>query len=965
MSHSSISRRSFVALAASASVTSAFGLEALPVPPAEGALSLAGGWKFRLDRDDLGQQQKWYAQTLAGEERIQLPGILQLQGFGDEITAETKFVAGLPRDMAWYKRPEYADYTHAGQVKVPYLSQPVRHYLGVAWYERVLEIPANWQGQRVELFLERTRWETTVYLDGQKIGSCHSLVAPHLYDLGVIASGRHRVSVRIDNRMIFPYRPDGHSVSDAEGGTWNGIVGRIELRPTPVVWLEDVQVYPDLATRSAEVRVRIGNRSGQAGTGTLTVGQVRTQASWQEAGGTATARIDLSHATPWSEFTPALERVRVTLNSSAGMHARNVSFGLRTIKAVGKQIYLNGELFNLRATHDGGGFPLTGYPPTDVASWQRIFAICKEWGMNGMRFHSWCPPQAAFEAADELGFYLQPDCGMWNAFDRDEKMLALLEEETERLLQAYGNHPSMIMLNASNEPAGQYSAQLPKWDRKWRAADPRRLYADGTGRPAAPDAQRGYAADYLVTNRPPAGHAPGRGPSGWFGGDYEKELQPVPVPVVGHESGQWCAYPNFDVIAKFTGYLKPGNYEIWRDQARKNGLLEKNHELAHASGRFQLACYKEEIEASLRTPSYNGFELLDLHDYLGQGGALIGVLDAFWESKGYARPEEYRQFNGPTVPLARLMDRVMTTDSMLNVQVEMAHFGPKPLAGARPAWKIVARNGKQVAAGKWEPRSIVRGKNIVLGEIKVSLASMPAPACYQLVVELEGEATVRNQWNFWLYPKAAHPSLAANVVVTHDWLQAEQALAQGGRVLYLPDGAGLPRETPKMPTAPIFWNRLMNPEGSWMLGLLCAADHPALAEFPTEAHCDWQWMDLAHHAPAIRMETISAAIDPIVQPIDDWNRNWKLGLLFECKVGAGQLMVCSIDLNADRPGAESLRQSVLRYMSGPRFAPAVAVEAARLRSALYEGLSAPHAPAAHGQQASPDLEDPTRVQGIS
>lgn len=960
MRPTSISRRNFVALAASASLTSAFGLEAPPVAPAEGALSLAGNWRFCLDRDNLGQQREWYATALPGDDRIQLPGILQLQGFGDEITAETRFVAALPRDMAWQKRPEYADYVRAGNVKIPYLSQPVRHYLGVAWYEREIEIPKNWRGQRVELFLERTRWETTVYLDGSRIGSCHSLVAPHTYDLGVVASGRHRLSVRIDNRMLFPYRPDGHSVSDAEGGTWNGIVGRMELRSTPVVWLEDVQVYPDFEARSAEVRVQIGNNSGQAGSGTLTVGSVRTPVSWQKTGGSVTVRIDLANAMPWSEFNPALEQVTVTLDSSHGTHQRNVSFGLRNIRTKGKQIYLNGELFHLRATHDGGGFPLTGYPPTDVASWQCIFSICKEWGMNGMRFHSWCPPEAAFAAADTMGFYLQPDCGMWNAFDREGKMLALLQEETERLLKAYGNHPSMILLNASNEPAGQYSAQLPQWDRKWRVADPRRLYADGTGRPAAPDPQRGYAADYLVTNRPPYGHAPGRGPSGWFGNDYEPELKPVPVPIVGHETGQWCAYPNFDVIAKFTGYLKPSNYEIWRDLARKHGLLDKNRELAHASGRFQLACYKEEIEASLRTPSYSGFELLDLHDYLGQGGAPIGVLDAFWEGKGYAKAEEYRQFNAPTVPLARLKERTMTTADTLHAWVEMAHFGAQAIANARPLWKVVASDGKTVAGGAWEPRRIPRGKNIALGEIEVPLAALPAPACYQLVVELEGESEVRNQWNFWLYPAGTDFPLPANLIATDDWSKAEQALANGSRVLFLPIAASLPGNTPKMPTAPIFWNRLMNPEGSWMLGMLCTAHHPALAGFPTEAHGDWQWMDIVHHAPAIRLEVLSTAIDPIVQPIDDWNRSWKLGLLFECKVGAGRLMVCSIDLDADRAGTKCLRQSILRYMSGVSFQPAVTVDAAQLRSALYGSSSGPQSPSDQDRKNSPDIEDPTQ-----
>ena len=963
MSDSSLSRRHFVALAATVSAGSAFGLHALPVPASEGAVSLAGQWRFSLDREDAGLQQEWYTKTLAGDANIQLPGILQIQGFGDEITAETPFVAALPRDMAWYKKPEFVKYAHTGQVKVPYLSQPVRHYLGVAWYERTIEIPIAWSGRRVELFLERTRWQTTVFLDGRRVGSCHSLVTPHEYDLGVVPAGRHRLSIRIDNRMIYPYRPDGHSVSDAEGGTWNGIVGRIELRTTPQVWLEDVQVFPDLKSKSAEVKVRIGNIGGEPGRGVLTVNSTSVEVSWLKAGGEASVNIDQRGATAWSEFTPALEHVRVRLSGNMGTHTRTISFGMREIKADGKQIRLNGDLLHLRATHDGGGFPLTGYPPTDTASWRRIFGICREWGMNGMRFHSWCPPEAAFAAADEMGFYLQPDCGMWNAFEPDRKMLDLLNEETARLLKAYGNHPSMILLNATNEPAGRYNAQLPLWDRKWRAADPRRLYADGTGRPAAPGSNGTYASDYIVANRPPAKMSPGRGPSGWFGRDYEVGLREVSVPVIGHETGQWCAYPNFDVIRKFTGYLVPGNYEIWRDSAAENGVLDKNRELAHASGRFQLACYKEEIEASLRTPSYSGFELLDLHDYLGQGGALVGVLDAFWESKGYVTPEEYRQFNSATVLLARLKKRVWTTADTLKTQVEIAHYGQKPLVKARPAWKVVMENGGVAASGWWEAQTIARGKNIPIGEISIDLSRLSAPARYKLIVELSGEAGTRNEWNFWLYPKAQQRTLPCNIVVTRDWNEAEKALLQGGRVFFMPLSGKLPYDTPKISTVPIFWNRLMNPEGAWMLGLLCAAGHPALAEFPTEEHCDWQWIDIAQGAPAIRLREISTAIDPIVQPIDDWNRNWKLGLIFECNVGAGKLMVCSIDLDAERPGTESLRHSILNYMSGSSFNPAVTVDAAHLRAAFQ-----PDGPRSKEQEklsepSSPDLEDPGQING--
>jgi hypothetical protein len=976
-----LSRRRFLVLTgATAAHAALYAAPTLPTPARAGAQSLAGKWCFSLDREDSGVKESWFSRELPDTARISLPGILQSQGYGDEIVAETQFVAALPRDMAWYKLPQYAAYTKPGHVEVPYLSQPVKHYLGVAWYQREIEVPLAWRGKRFGLALERTRWQTTVYLDEKEIGTCHSLVAPHEYDLGVIAPGSHRLTIRIDNRMILPYRADGHSVSDGEGGAWNGIVGRIELAATSPVWIEDAQVFPSVAGKSAKIKVRIGNATGKAGTGKLAVGATTAPVSWDATGGDATLDVALPSAVAWSEFTPVLQHLTLRLTSPGGDadDRRELTFGLREIHADGKRILLNDELFHFRATHDGGGFPLTGYPATDVATWKRIIGICKTWGLNGMRFHSWCPPEAAFTAADELGFYLQPECGMWNSFDTDGKMLAVLNDETARLLKAYGNHPSLVLLNATNEPAGHYAEQLPQWDSKWREADPRRLYSDGTGRFAPPPAGAGhpYAANFLVT--------PGaRGPRGWFGADYENTLQTMlrgaTVPCIGHEVGQWCAYPDFDVIKKFSGlattfagapepvkvpYMVPGNYRIWRDSASEHHLLARNKEIAHASGRFQVACYKEEIEASLRTPSYSGYELLDLHDYLGQGGALIGLLDAFWETKSYVGPAEFRQFNNTTVPLARLKDRVYTTAETLKAEVELAHFGPAPLASASSQWQIVTTAGKIVASGNWPARAVPRGKNIPLGSISADLSKLPAPAQYKLLVELHGGTIFKNEWNFWLYPAKVDTAVPAGVLVTTSWPQAETHLATGGKVLFHPLAADLDSTNPKLSTVPIFWNHLMNPNGTTFLGLWNDAKHPALAGFPTEANCDWQWIDLLGDARALNLDALPATLQPIVQPIDDWNRNFKLGLLYECRVGSGRLLVCSIDLTAARAGTPSLRRSILNYTASEAFHPMVEIAVADLRKQWVSQRPGYVDPGANQpvQPASPDLVDPGQVR---
>jgi hypothetical protein len=203
-----------------------------------------------------------------------------------------------------------------------------------------------------------------------------------------------------------------------------------------------------------------------------------------------------------------------------------------------------------------------------------------------------------------------------------------------------------------------------------------------------------------------------RNSSGWFGLDYRQAVQDVHIPVLAHEVGQWCAYPDFSVIKKFTGYLRPGNYDIFRYLAQQQGVLAQNRDFAWASGRFQIECYKEEIEANLRTPGLAGFQLLDLHDYLGQGTALIGIVDAFWQPKSYETAAQFRRFAGPTVPLARLPSRIFTTGQTLESEVEIYHFGEKPILAAMPYWKIVNAQGRSLAADQWPPRDIPVGKNI-------------------------------------------------------------------------------------------------------------------------------------------------------------------------------------------------------------------------------------------------------------
>lgn len=929
-------------------------------------LSLAGNWRFELDRADAGKEAGWFNRNLT--DSIQLPGVLQSQGFGDEISTKTPWVTSLG-GIWWQTQPEElrAPFSQPGKVEVPFLSQPPRHYLGAAWYQREIEVPKEWENRRVELFLERPRWESSIWVNDKPIGSARSLVAPHEYDLGVLEPGRHRLTIRLDNRLIVQdpkgngHLTSGHAITDAVGSTWNGIVGRIELRSTPQVWFSDVQAFPNVAEKSVKVVFSIGNSTGKPGEGWISAGSEKTKVSWDATGGKAAVVVPLgADAKTWDEYHPHLHKLDVSLESPAGQHTQQVTFGLREITWRGKEPLINGRVVNFRTTNFGLDFPLTGYPAMDVESWRKIILRCKEFGLNGIRFHSACPPEAAFTAADELGFFLQPECGLWVSFYADSPFTQYLEEETPLLLRAYGNHPSFVMFSPGNEPKGDYTKITPKLAKQWYELDPRRLYSAGTGWGHGSQVFGGPQFATLLRFR--KGQL--RNTTGWFGADFRVAMdEDVQIPVLAHEIGQWCAYPDFSVIDKFTGYMRPSNFRIFRHIAEKSGLLEDNRAISWASGKFQLACYKEELEANLRTPGLAGHQMLDIRDYLGQGTALIGVLDAFWDPKNYVTGEEFRRFHSMTVPLARLMKRTFTTAETLESDVEIYHFGEKPIVGAKPYWKITTADGTTLASGNWETRDIPIGKNISLGRVTLALASLPSPSALKLVVGLEG-TSVENDWNFWLYPAETTPSaISDELLVSSDWREASARLAQGGKVLFTPQALD-PKLSPQMQKTPVFWNIQMTvrspkqkPRFDAMLGLLCDPKHPALAEFPTDIHCDWQWTNIIDGVPSINLSTMPRELLPIVSVIDDWNRGWRLGAIFECGVGQGKLLVSAIPLENKDPVTVQLRKSLIGYASGNSFQPSTSLTTAQLDQLF--NIDPKAAPRPEERKFDPDLDDGT------
>ena len=208
-----------------------------------------------------------------------------------------------------------------------------------------------------------------------------------------------------------------------------------------------------------------------------------------------------------------------------------------------------------------------------------------------------------------------------------------------------------MLLAYGNEPAGPGPQQmgedyLATWVTHYKQQAPRQLVTCASGWPYLRESH------YHVMHAPLRQHRLFDAQAPETTKDYGQHVARYSVPLISHETGQWCVFPNLEEMPAYRGVLEAKNFEIVRDFLAQHGLLGQARDFLMASGQFQTLLYKEEIEVLLRTADLGGFQLLDLHDFPGQGTALIGVLDPFWNPKPYVTAEQFRRFCGPVVPLA-------------------------------------------------------------------------------------------------------------------------------------------------------------------------------------------------------------------------------------------------------------------------------------------------------------------------
>jgi len=881
-------------------------------------IKLSGLWTVKLDSLNVGENEKWYRNILTGSQ-ILLPGTLDENEIGNNNLFKPKM-----NDTTLFALTRKTE------------------YIGKAWYQKTFKIPKNWKNKKTNLVLERVMWLSKVYINGKYIDLKSSLSVSHQYYIDKdLIEGENVITILVDNSYLhkgisfeherYPTKASqgfSHAYSNQTQGKWNGIIGEISLQKLEDATVENINIKPDFNANKLKLEVNFFKQQPEGSEfeysitkndEVLAKGSIDTYSSIRSE---IMTTIDIpKNIEFWDELNTNLYQLNFKTKGSD--EEFSTTFGLRNIKAVKNKLTLNGNRIFLRGNLDCAAYPIKGRVDMTEDEWEKTLKLLKSYGFNHIRFHSWTPPKAAFNVGDRLGFYFQVELPHWSLnVGEDKPTNEFLELEMKKILREYGNHPSFVLFSMGNELEGDFS-YLNNLIQKAKKIDTNRLYTTSTfsfqkGIGVAPQPQD----DFLVTQWTDKGWIRGQGffnnfpPS--FDDNFERQMGHIEVPVISHEIGQYAIFPKFDEIEKYTGVLQPLNLIAIKNDLEKNGLLDLAPEFNYASGKLASILYKEDFERALKTPRFNGFQMLQLQDYPGHGSALIGLLDVFWDNKGIVDSTFFKQFNAPVVPLLNFEKAIYTSDEEFKANVQISNY-KKDMTNKTIQWSILD-DDKIVENGSFSDKNINVGGLTTVGDFKAKL-NVDKPKKLTINVKIY-ETDYQNNWNIWVYPKME--ILNTDVVMTKSFSKAKQLLSEGKKVLLNPDMKNIKGEQNRF--GPIFWSRLMFAQPPNM-GLLVNPKHSAFQQFPTDVHSDWQWWDLATKSKIVQLPFLKE--NPIVRVIDDFTTNRNQGIAFEAKVGKGKLLFTSIDLNTDldkRLSAKQLKNSLLNYMNSDDFDPKDALD---------------------------------------
>ncbi|MFI3262826.1 MAG: glycoside hydrolase family 2 TIM barrel-domain containing protein [Rikenellaceae bacterium] len=879
-------------------------------------MDLSGEWSVKLDSLDKGINENWQGHIF--DQLVTIPGTLDDAKIGTPNTLKPAL-----------EKPQLTHLTR------------LHSYIGAAWYSKEIDIPSSWDNKDFILSIERVLWDTQVWIDDTRVtGHEESLSAPHYYDLTpyLTPGSKHILTVRIDNRKRHDISIDmAHSYTDHTQIKWNGMIGDVVITPLDKVRAQGVNLYPNIDKNEVSAIVTLNNNAHTdtnltiemtvaTKTGDKKLPVIKKEVKAKKG----VSQVEIVYPMgedyiKWSEFTPQIYNATIVTSNSEGFESTvSEDFGMRKIQNVGNKMFINDKPLFLRGTLECCIFPLTGTPPMDKDGWVKVFSAAKEYGLNHLRFHSWCPPKAAFEVADQMGFYIQVELPAWVlTIGEDKGAVQFLRDEADRIIAEYGSHPSFCMWSLGNELQGDFTVLSDMLD-EIKAKDTRHLYTTTSftfekGHGVWPEKND----DFFITQWTDKGWVRGQGVFNTykpqFDKDYTAQLVGSNAPLITHEIGQYSVYPDLTEIEKYNGVLTPLNFMAVKQDLEKKGLIDKAPLYLKASGELAAILYKEEIERDLKTAGISGFQLLDLHDFPGQGTALVGLLNAFWESKGVISGEEFREFCSPVVPLIKFSKATYQNNERFNATIDLCNYSDDIIKNKTISWEV--KNGSEVLKnGAFNIDKADFGYNGELGNIDVELSGVTKASKLEVVVKVDDTSYI-NRWNIWVYPSSSEVNWGA-VKYTRDYNKAMALLEKGETVLYNPEWKTIKGIEGKF--VPVFWSPVHFPKQAGTMGVLCNPDHKALSDFPTDIHTDWQWWDLNINSTTMIVDELKGG-NAIVEMIDNFANNRRLASLYEGKVGNGKLMIASFDLNEkldERIVAKQMLVSILNYMNSNDFNPA-------------------------------------------
>lgn len=917
-------------------------------------LDLSGKWQCSLDPKGVGEKEGWFKKAPTEFRAAMLPGTLDENGIG--FPNEDKSDQHLYKPLA---------------------------YEGAAWFFRTISVPVEWQGKSIQLILERSK-VTKVWINGHCVGSSNLVYAKQVFDVSnFIEPGRENsMAICVNNDISLVPVMGSHAYSPDTQTNWNGIIGRFLLEARNTLHIETLRVTPDAARKLFFVQATLSGKVAEADGLTLNASAESTEKDGHVITHVATMslrdrlagdRMELylqmgADAKLWSDEFPNLYSLRVYLSGTDGteLDSRSMMAGLREFKATPDGFTINGNRVFLRGKHDACVFPLTAHPPMDVAGWERVFKIAKSYGLNHYRFHTFTPPEAAFAAADKVGIYIHSELPIWWAIDfSDPAQFVYMEELGKHILDDYADHPSFVMMALGNEIAKERSP-MKTMVTYFRAYDPRPLYAQGSNnRLWDPSYAEGddfwssfrtgpYQPDGSTDARLSVSFLDSNGEGGLLNirhpntvMNFDKAMERSPVPFSGFEVGQYQVYPDFSELRKYKGILKPLNLEMYRDKLEKAGMLKQAKDFFRASGALSVICYRADIEAMLRTKRYSAFNLLDLQDYPGQGTALVGMLDAFMDSKGLIEPEEWRQFCNDTVILLEQPKYCWTDAETYTAEVKLSNFSPNAYDKGVIVWSLEEKGRVRAKGSLPVSANAYSGLVAASGRVEIPLSGIAKkiPARMDLRLSIEG-TDIKTSYPIWIYPADEKVEIPASVTVAENLDAATlTVLENGGRVILFPTAKAIEAHSIPMQFISEFWNWQMftgfaeknnGAKSPGTLGILLDPSNKAFALFPTSYHTDYQWWPVVtgvNGGRALILDDL-AGYKPLVQVVDNIARNHRLGLVCEFKVGKGRLLVCGTrlpDIAAQYPEARQFYRSLLAYAASKSFSPKTEVSVEKLQ----------------------------------